>query len=186
MTPHAFDRFPVLETPRLLLRAPVTNDAGDLLALRGDAEITRYQMIEAPPDIDAARAQINRWRKRFELRAEVRWIITAREDGAFVGISAYSFFVPPLDRGHVVYEVARRAWGRGLATEALAAMVAWGHEQAGLNRIEAVVVPGNVASARVLEKVGFTEEGLMRAYGRWHGRYHDMRMFSIVRPGARP
>ncbi len=181
MNVGAFDRFPVLETPRLLLREPQPDDAEALFAMRADAEVDRFQLQDPLRDVDAARAQIARWRKRFALRAEVRWAIAARADGAFAGTTAYTHFVPWLDRGHVVYEIGRAAWGRGLATEALRAVVAFGHGEAALNRIEAVVVPGNDASARVLAKAGFVEEGLLRAYAHARGRYHDMRMFSIVR-----
>lgn len=176
-----FDRFPVLSTPRLVLREPAPGDAGALLAMRHDDEANRFQLHDRLATPDGARAQIARWRKRFSLKAEIRWIIASGDDGAFLGTCAYTHFVPFLDRGHVVYELARPAWGRGLATEALGAMVAFGHGAAGLHRIEAVVMPGNDASAQVLRKAGFEEEGLLRAYGLWNGVYHDMRMFSIVR-----
>jgi ribosomal-protein-alanine N-acetyltransferase len=179
-----FDRFPQLTTPRLALREPEPADAPALLALRADEEVNRFQIQPELPDQDAARAQIARWRRRFQLRAEIRWVIASRDDGAFVGTCTFAHFVPGLDRGHLAYEICRPCWGRGLATEALAAMVAFGHGDAGLNRIEAVVMsPGNEASARVLHKVGFAEEGLLRAYGVSKGAYHDMRMFSMLRPG---
>lgn len=75
-------------------------------------------------------------------------------------------------------------WGRGLATEAVRAMVAFGHGEAGLDWIEAVVVPEHEASVNVLRKAGFAEEGLLRAYGSWRGQHHDLRMFSVVLPAA--
>ena len=181
MNSGIFDRFPVLATPRLILREPSSSDAAALFALYADAEVTRYQSLEAPATLREASARIARWRKRFSFKAEIRWAITTREDGAFAGTCAFAHFVPWLDRGHVTYEIARRAWGRGLATEAVQAMVAFGHGEAGLDRIEAVVVPGNDASASVLRKAGFAEEGLLRAYGSWGGEHHDLRMFSVVR-----
>lgn len=185
MNVGVFDRFPVLETPRLALREPGPDDAAAVLALRADPEVGRFQAQEPLPDAAAARAQIARWRKRFALRAEIRWVVVTRDDGAFAGTAAYTHFVPGLDRGHVTYELARPAWGRGLATEAVRALVAFGHGAAGLNRIEAVVMPGNDASGRVLRKADFAEEGLLRAYACWQGRYLDMRMFSIVRKATR-
>jgi ribosomal-protein-alanine N-acetyltransferase len=181
MNPRVFARFPVLSTPRLILREPVPADAAALFELRCDEEVNRFQSHDGPATLAGARELIARWRKRFAFKAEIRWAITTRDDGAVAGTCSYSHFVPALDRGHVTYELARRAWGRGLATEAVQAMVAFGHREAGLNRIEAVVVPGNEASVRVLRKAGFEEEGLMRAYGFWKGQIHDLRMFSIVR-----
>jgi ribosomal-protein-alanine N-acetyltransferase len=180
-----FDRFPLLTTPRLVLREPEPGDAPALLALRADEEVNRFQIQPELADEGAARAQIARWRRRFQLRAEIRWVIASRDDGAFVGTCTFAHFVPALDRGHLAYEICRPFWGRGLATEALAAMVAFGHGEAGLDRIEAVVMsPGNEASARVLHKVGFAEEGLLRAYAIARGAPVDMRMFSILRMGS--
>ena len=181
MNLHIFAHFPVLKTPRLVLREPAPGDAHAVLALYADDEINRFQLQDGPASLEAARALVARWRRRFALRADLRWAITTRADGAFVGTCAYTHFIPALDRGHLTYELARGARGRGLATEAARAMVAFGHGEAGLNRLEALVLPGNEASVRVLCKAGFEEEGLLRAYGRWRGRYHDLRMFSIVR-----
>ena len=179
-----FGRFPVLSTPRLILREPQTGDAAALFAMRKDEEVNRYQLQDALPTVESARALIVRWRRRFTLKADLRWIAVTREDGAFAGTCAYAYFIPGLDRGHLTYELARHAWGRGLATEAAQAMVAFGHAEAGLNRIEAVVMPAHEASARVLRKTGFEEEGLLRAYGHWQGRFYDLRMFSILRGAA--
>ncbi len=183
MNLRVFDRFPVLTTPRLVLRDLAPSDGEAVLALRCDEEVNRYQSLDAPATLQGARALITRWRKRFSFKAEIRWAVTLREGGAFAGTCAYAHFVPWLDRGHITYELARRAWGSGLATEAVRAMVAFGHGEAQLDRIEAVVVPGNEASVNVLRKAGFAEEGLLRAYGIWRGQHQDLRMFSIVRAG---
>jgi ribosomal-protein-alanine N-acetyltransferase len=141
------------------------------------------QGLEALATLEPARGHIARARKRFKLGAGIAWAIVTRTDGALAGTCTYAHFVPLLDRGHITYQLARHAWGQGLGTEAVRAMVAFGHGVAGLNRIEAVVVPENEASVRVLRKAGFEDEGLLRGYGRWRGRYHDLRMFGIVREG---
>jgi ribosomal-protein-alanine N-acetyltransferase len=178
-----FARFPTLETPRLILRELALSDAEAIRALHADEDVRRYQGLPAMPSLEPAREHIARAHKRFRLEAGVSWAIVTRADGALAGTCTYAHFVPALDRGHITYQLARRAWGRGLATEAVRAMVGFGHGAAGLNRIEAVVVPENEASARVLRKAGFDDEGLLRGYGRWGGRYHDLRMFSLVREG---
>jgi [ribosomal protein S5]-alanine N-acetyltransferase len=182
MNLRVFNRFPVITTPRLVLRELAPADGEAVFALRCDEEVNRYQSLDAPATLQQARALIARWRKRFSFKAEIRWAVATRDDGVFAGTCAYAHFVPWVDRGHITYELARRAWGRGLATEAVRAMVAFGHGEAGLDRIEAVVVPEHQASVNVLLKAGFAEEGLLRAYGSWKGQHHDLRMFSIVRP----
>lgn len=179
MNPRIFERFPVLTTPRLVLRELTLEDASAAFEMLRDEELHRYQSLPTLESVGAACAQIARWRKRFQWRAEIRWAITL--DAALVGMCAYTQVLPGLDRGHVAFETVRRAWGSGIATEAVRAMVAFGHGEAGLHRIEAVVEPENVASQRVLRKAGFEDEGLLRAYGFWAGKHRDLRMFSIVR-----
>jgi ribosomal-protein-alanine N-acetyltransferase len=178
-----FARFPTLETPRLILRELALSDAEDILALHADEEVRRYQGIETMAGLEQACAHVARAHKRFRLEAGVSWAIISRADGTLAGTCTYAHFVPVLDRGHITYQLARRAWGRGFGTEAVRALVAFGHGVAALNRIEAVVVPENQASVRVLRKAGFEDEGLLRGYGRWRGRYHDLRMFGLVREG---
>jgi len=176
-----FERFPTLETPRLMLRELVPDDADAVFALHADGEVNRYQGIDTMTTLEPARVQIARARKRFQLEAGVTWAIITRAEGELVGTCSYAHFIPALDRGHLTYQLARRSWGRGLGTEAVRALVRFGHGAARLNRIEAVVAPENEASARVLRKAGFEDEGLLRGYGRWKGSYHDLRMFAIVR-----
>src|SRR5256885_9265819 len=55
-------------------------------------------------------------------------------------------------------DLARPYWGQGLMTEAVRAMIQFGFEHMGLNRIEAEVMPENIASIRFLSKLGFEEE----------------------------
>jgi ribosomal-protein-alanine N-acetyltransferase len=81
-------------------------------------------------------------------------------------------------RAEVGYEIARRWWGRGLAPEAAGAVVRHGFTVLGLHRIEAGVLPGNRASVRVLEKLGFLEEGTRRDYLYMKGRFETFRWFS--------
>ncbi len=77
--------------------------------------------------------------------------------------------------------VARRAWGRGLATEALTAVVAHMFEEVGLNRLYAVHAPGNTASGRVLVKAGFEHEGLAIDHMRCTEGFQDCHLYGLTR-----
>ena len=86
-------------------------------------------------------------------------------------------------RGHIGYWVAEPARGRGICTRALRLLAIWGHERLGLQRLELITDPGNVASQRVAEKVGFVREGVLRSHLRHpDGRVRDSVMFSLL-PG---
>jgi RimJ/RimL family protein N-acetyltransferase len=86
-------------------------------------------------------------------------------------------------RGHIGYWVAGPARGRGVCTRALRLLVVWALESLELQRVELITDPGNTASQRVAEKVGFLREGVLRSHLRHpDGRRRDSVMFSLL-PG---
>jgi RimJ/RimL family protein N-acetyltransferase len=82
------------------------------------------------------------------------------------------------------YWLAEPYWGRGIATAAVRAMVEWGFSNLDINRIFAYVFGWNLASARVLEKAGFTLEGRMREAVFKDGRLTDLFVYGMVREAA--
>jgi RimJ/RimL family protein N-acetyltransferase len=85
------------------------------------------------------------------------WAVEGRADAAFQGLVAL-LRMPEGDDVELAYRLARRAWGRGLASEAAAALIAHAFRELGLPRLVAVTYPENLASQRVLEKLGFRRE----------------------------
>lgn len=67
-------------------------------------------------------------------------------------------------------------------TEVLTVVLRVGFADLGLRRIEALVTPGNRRSRRLLERLGFQHEGVLRDYGYWRGRYWDQHLYSLLRP----
>ena len=176
-----FDGFPVLRTQRLLLRELQPQDASAVFGVFSDAAVTRFYDVETMLDTAPAARFIAHMRARFAERAGVRWAIIEQASGQLLGSIGFNAINSYTHSAMVGYELARPAWGRGIATEALETIVRFGHERIGAKRVEALVMQGNEPSVRVLKKVGFEEEGTLRAYGYWKGRYHDLRMFSILK-----
>lgn len=87
--------------------------------------------------------------------------------------------------GNIGYDLNNNYWGQGIMTEAVSAVlkrVYSGSLRCGeLNRIQADTIPGNIASEKVLLKLGFKEEGIRRQSGYWKGRYHDLKCYSLLR-----
>lgn len=178
-----FEQFPVVETERLRLRELVDDDVEAVFDLFRQEQVTRYYDVETMTDIEAARAMVSFLRQRYANRVGIRWAVEDKASRNFLGTIGFNSINQAAHKGLIGYEVVPAVWGRGLATEAVRAIVRFGHERVELNRLEAVVMLDNHASARVLEKAGFVEEGVLRAYAYWKGRYHDLRMFSVLRVG---
>ncbi len=84
------------------------------------------------------------------------------------------------------YWLGRPFWGHGFATRAVRALSAWAFETFELDRLGACVFENNPASARVLEKAGFTLEGRLRNAVVKEGRTMDMLLFGLLRGEAPP
>jgi ribosomal-protein-alanine N-acetyltransferase len=177
---------PELTTERLRLRAPALDDAAALLTVLGDPAVTRYHNVPTLATVPEARALLERLGQRYAARETIRWAIELVEHGEMIGTVGLLRFDLEHRRAELGYEIARRWWGRGLAPEAAGAVVRYGFAGLGLHRIEAGVLPGNHASVRVLEKLGFREEGTRRDYLYFKGRFQSLRSFSRLESDARP
>ena len=171
---------PVLTTPRLVLRAIVADDAADLFAFRSDPIEQRYN---DPPlrTLDEAHDLIRRLdRERHEYGA-VHWGVTLVGDDRVVGLLGYNEIVAEHRRASLGYDLARRLWGRGLATEALTAVLGHGFDALGLNRIEAHTDAANTSSIRLLQRLGFWREGTFHNRFLEEDGYHDIALFVLLR-----
>jgi ribosomal-protein-alanine N-acetyltransferase len=173
--------FPVLETERLLLRETTMNDARAILNVFTDEEVTRYYNVSPFTDIEQARQVVAGRRRRFESGQGIRWAIARKEDNQVIGSCGYTNWVAEWRKAEIGYELGRPHWGHGIMTEALREIIRFGFQRMNLNRIEAMVMPPNTASANVLIKLGFMEEGLLREVGYWKGQHHDLKMYSLLK-----
>lgn len=177
-----FQAFPDLETERLVLRRLHPSDAESLFAILADEELTRFYDDEAFTEISQAREQIEAWASGFDEWRSIRWGIARKETGTVIGTCGYYGFHRWHGRGSLGFELARPYWRQGIMTEALAAIIRFGFRKVGLNRIQAVVMPGNEGSEKLLEKLGFRREGVLREYENWGNKgYVDLLMFSLLR-----
>jgi RimJ/RimL family protein N-acetyltransferase len=131
----------VIETERLVIRAPRAHERAAMYALFSDPANER---VDPDPDPE----QVRRW------AYGVPWGVWERETGELVG-DASLHYDTTFDAWELSYGFRRDRWGRGYATEAAQACVRHGFERMRVARIVADVDPANPASKRVLEKCGF-------------------------------
>jgi ribosomal-protein-alanine N-acetyltransferase len=179
---EVFQSFPRLETARLILRELSPSDAGSVFAILSDDHVTRYYDDDPFMGVSQARSQIEAWAGGYRNGRCIRWGIALNADNVIIGSCGYYGFHGLHMRGAIGYELARSFWRQGIMTEALSAIIGFGFEEIGLNRIQATVMPENIGSVKLLEKLGFSSEGILRAYEMWGGKgYVDLLMFSLLR-----
>jgi ribosomal-protein-alanine N-acetyltransferase len=173
--------FPTLETPRLLLREMVLEDAPAMFRFLGDAEAMRYYDPRPMQNIEEVQRSIKRHLERFSRNEAVRWAITLKGNTEVIGSCGF-FWTWEGSYGGTSYIIAKEYWGQGLASEAMAAMLkcAFTHWPE-LNRIEAFLADVNIGSRRVLEKNGFRQEGFLRERAVADGQFYNEYLFALLR-----
>jgi ribosomal-protein-alanine N-acetyltransferase len=154
------------------------SDRADLLAHLSDPATVEHMDIAPLSDLAGAEAIID-WATGLATSGEgVRWAIRDRA-GAFVGTAGFNALIRERgSRGEVAYDVVRARWRQGVMAEVLPAVLDHGFGALGLHRIEAMVTPGNTASAALLERHGFVREATLRDYAFWKGRYWDQWLYA--------
>ena len=165
---------PTIQTKRLLLRPFTLDHAPDTQRLAGDREVAATTLTIPHPYPDgAAQTWIATHAGRYQRGEALPLAITRRMEGDLVGAIGLD-----ISRVHahaeLGYWIAREHWGNGFATEAAAAVVAYGFGELGLERIHAHYMHGNPASGRVLAKIGMREEGRLRRHICKWGVFVDM------------
>ncbi|NRF71785.1 GNAT family N-acetyltransferase [Aquincola sp. S2] len=171
----------VLRTPRLLLRPMSTDDAPALFAVFSDPAVMRYRSLPPWTALEQARAAIDRDLLAMARAEQLRLGIVLASEGLLIGTCTLFRLDEQSRRAEIGYALGSHAWGRGFMHEALTALLRHGFETLGLNRIEADIDPGNAASARSLERLGFQREGRLRE--RWivNGEVSDAVMYGLLR-----
>ena len=180
-TPFAFDTFPTLSTSRLRLRELDLGDRNAVYAFRGDPDVQRHNS-DALQHLDEAQHFIESRAVDYKARRAVLWGITRLQmPGTVVG--SVSLFHWDHRHRHVEigYELARTAWGQGLAAEAARAVLGFAFERMQVHRVEAQTLAENLRSVRLLENLGFRREGTRRECVRDdHGTCHDLTLYGLL------
>ena len=173
--------FPVLTTPRLLLRAFAPEDAAQIQPLASSIEVARTTLLIPHPYPDgAAEEWIATHAEGWLAERNVVFAITLRETGQVIGAIGLHLEMKH-DRGEIGYWIGVPFWSQGYVTEACGAVIDYGFEAWNLHSIWAGHFAGNDASGRVMRKNGMRHEGRMREHvKKWEG-YRDIEMYSILR-----
>src|SRR6476660_6872490 len=157
-----FTPFPVLETQRLILRRLTTADAPGVFRLRSNPETMKYVPRPLAVSIDDALAHIALIDEKINANTGINWAITLKGQREFIGIIGNFRIEPENYRAEIGYMLLPEFSGKGIVSEAIASAVRYGFDEMKLHSIEAIIDPGNIASARVLEKNNFIKEAHLR------------------------
>ncbi|WP_233158093.1 GNAT family N-acetyltransferase [Actinokineospora bangkokensis] len=164
------------------LREVRTSDLADSLAVVGDDRVTAwlsFDPLDPAQQADRLAAVVERAAHR--PRQEYYLAVTALDNDRLVGVARLG--LGRFRSAEVGYAIAHDHWGRGHATDAVGALLAFGFADLGLHRVTAAISPDNAASIRVVRKLGFELEGRMRDHVHAGGRWRDSLLYAKVARG---
>lgn len=175
-------RPPTLITPRLTLRPFTDADAEPLLVHTKNPNVTRFTLWDAHQSIDDTLLFVHDYALiRYREGMPDPYAITINPDPRPVGACG-CFWAAMVNRTmELGYWIAEPFWGNGYIVEACRAILAYVFAEYSPERVQARVIEGNNASARVLTKLGFHEEGTLRRALLRRDKFEDLRIFSLLR-----
>jgi len=172
---------PIIDTERLILRPLTLGDAAVVQFLAGDKAIASTA-LNIPHPYGAGVA--GKWIKSVKSEAaegkSVVFAITENKNGNLLGTIGL-MINKEHNHAEMGYWIGKDYWGNGYCTEAAIAVLEYGFESLGLNRIFANHIAGNDASGHIMQKIGMSYEGSSKGHVKKDGQYKDLENYGIVR-----
>ncbi|HEY6630131.1 MAG TPA: GNAT family protein [Rhizobiaceae bacterium] len=176
---------PALKGERVTLRMPVSGDYREWAKLRGDSRafLEPWEPSWAPDELEksAWRYRLRRYREDFARGTAIAYFIFEAKTGKLLGgVTLGNIRHGVAKSGHIGYWIGEKHAGQGYMVDAIDLLARHAFETMRLHRIEAACIPGNTRSIRVLEKAGFTREGLLRSYLKINGGWQDHYLYALI------
>lgn len=176
-----FMGFPELETNRLNLVQVREEHTESFFEIMSKDEVTKYYGMNSLRSIEDARKIVEAFQSTYESKRGIRWGIVLKDTGDFVGTLGLNNLSTYSKKAEIGFELHPSHWNNGITSEAVKEVLRYSFEYLELIRIGAVTYPQNEPSIQLLERLGFTKEGLLRGYLYQNNQSHDAFIFSLLR-----
>jgi len=168
------------ETQHLLVRLVQEEDIQELLLINGDDSVTRFLPYDTWQSVEDG---VLWYKKICELHATntvLQFVIINKASNRVIGTCLLFRLEEASRRAEIGYVLGREFWRQGFAFEALTGLLYYAFDSCSLHRLEAEIDPDNLASNKLISKLGFTHEGLLRQ--RWHskGKFNDTNIYGLL------
>jgi [ribosomal protein S5]-alanine N-acetyltransferase len=169
----------ILTGPTITLRTLTLSDATSIFALFSDPEAMRYWCYPPLTELSQAEERLKRDRDAAAAQQWFTWAMTL--DEKHIGTVTLHDINREQGRAEIGYMLGRNYWGRGLAREAATLVIDHAFGPLGLRRLEADIDPRNVASEKLLLRLGFQKEGYLRERWQVGSEISDTSLFGLLK-----
>ncbi|WP_434115974.1 GNAT family N-acetyltransferase [Paraburkholderia caffeinilytica] len=174
-----------LTTPRLTMRPLRSEDAQALFDIWSDTDAMRYFPFPVMTCLEQATDRVARKLRTSANGEDLICVLDLRTTGEVIGDCALFKADEQSRRAEIGFSLRRTRWGAGYMSEAACALVEYAFGTLNLRRIEADIDPRNVASARLLDRLGFVPEGLLRDRWMVGGEVSDSALYGLLESDRR-
>ena len=178
---YTFTDFPKWKTERFIIRKAVEIDCHDIFELYSDERVVKYMPFTTFTSIEDAINELNWYDKIFKEQTGLRWVIEEVESKKVIGTCGFLNYERAHNRIEIGYDLNPSYWGKGVMKEALNCIIHFAFVTMNINKIEAKVEPENKSSIKLLEKLNFSKEGVLRQHEFENGKYVDLAIFSKLK-----
>ena len=177
-----FEKFPVLETERLTLRAISAGDVDEMFQQRSNPDVMKYIVRPLLQSRREAEELVRNYEFLFEQGISITWAMTLKGENKMLGTVGFPRINKENYRGEIGYSLDPEHRNRGYMDEAIKEVIRFGFSQLRLNSIEALIHPENKASSGLIQKHGFVREAYFREHTFFDGKFQDVEIYSLLSP----
>lgn len=180
---NLYTSFPYISTDRIILRKILKTDIEELYEIYSNKNVFTFIPGEVRRNKDTVLNMVGHFERDFNKRKNlVLGICLSEAPNEIVGVAEMFDYDEKVNKITIGYRLSEGCWGKGIAAEAVKAMVQYLFFTIGINRIQGFVMPENKPSQRVLEKNNFLKEGILRECQYWKGiGVVDLISYSLLR-----
>jgi len=175
-----FKDFPVLETPRLLLRKLRLKDAKNFQEIRSDERVMEFMDSQIHLKISDSEKFIGENLENYAQKKAISWALIEKASNRFIGDFSFWAIDTKNSRAEIGYVLRPAYLGRGFMKEALQEIFTFGFQKLNLHSLEANINPANTKSRSLLLKLGFVKEGYFKENYFYNGKYLDSEIYSLL------
>lgn len=178
--------FPEFDSNRLRLTRITSTDRESLFEMYANPLVVKFYDLEPLNNLAQAETLIDLFESRYRSASGIRWAIRMKNSDELIGTCGFNSWSEKMRNATIGYDLKPAYWNKGITTEGLFKAIDTAFSGllpcGPLHRIQADTIPGNIASEKVLLKLGFKEEGVRRGSAYLRGAYHDMKCFGLLKP----
>lgn len=176
---HIYGPFPVIELGDILLREIESSDASAYFNYMSREVMSDFLTEDnMPKNFEEAAKELEYWANLFKNKRSFYWAIALKESNKMIGTAGFNILSPKHSKAEISYDLDYDHWGRGYMLKSIKAIIRFAEEALGISRIQATVIIDNERSIKILERCGFSKEGILKKFEVIKGQHKDYYMYA--------